>query len=93
MNRKQYTQGPWNVEAAQRGFIVTALNGQYDIAVVRNIGEQDNKANAHLIAAAPELLEALKELATEEWRDDDDPILDRARCKARAAIAKAEGNV
>lgn len=40
-----------------------------------------------------ELLESLKEIAAEEWRDDDDPILDRARCKARAAIAKAEWNV
>lgn len=37
-----------------------------------------------------ELFEALKELAAEEWRDDDDPILDRARGKARAALAKAK---
>ncbi len=91
MSTAKHTPWPWNVEAAQRGFIVTALNGQYDIAVVRNIGVQDNKANAQLIAAAPELLEALKELSAEEWRDDNDPILDRARSKARAAIAKAEG--
>jgi hypothetical protein len=43
------------------------------------------------MSVAPELLEALIELVREEFRDDDDPILDRARIKARNAIAKAEG--
>lgn len=38
-----------------------------------------------------ELLEALRELATEEYRDDDDPILHKARSKARAAIQRATG--
>ncbi len=47
--------------------------------------------DARLIAAAPELLEALKTLYAEEHRDDDDPILNEARNRARAAIAKAEG--
>jgi hypothetical protein len=48
-------------------------------------------ANFLLIAAAPDLLEALKTLSAEERRDDDDPVLLAARDKARAAIAKAEG--
>lgn len=34
------------------------------------------------------LRDALDTLAKEEWRDDDDPILDAARVKARAALAK-----
>lgn len=50
-----------------------------------------NKADWTLVAAAPELLEALISLFKEEWRDDDDPILGRARIAARAAIAKATG--
>lgn len=37
------------------------------------------------------LLEALEVLLCEEKRDDDDPILDRARINAHAAIAKAKG--
>ena len=39
----------------------------------------------------PELLEALKTLAAEEFRDDDDPILALARGKARLAISRASG--
>lgn len=96
MNRKQYTHGPWNVEAAQRGFIVTALNGQYDIAVVRNIGEQDNKANAQLIAAAPELLSSNKELAAivrALCAALHIPLPEETLSRSDKAIAKAEGNV
>ena len=36
-------------------------------------------------------VEALKELAAEEWRDDDDPILGNARAKARAVLREIEG--
>jgi len=51
-----------------------------------------HEANAQLIAAAPELLEALKELLDREWQDDEDaPTLQQARANARAAIKKAEG--
>ena len=68
-------------------------NNYYHIA--RIWGDVDKrhepKANARLIASAPELLEALKELYVEEKRDDDDPILIYARIKAQAAIRKAEG--
>ena len=46
-----------------------------------------------LHARNQELLKALKELSAEECRDDDDPVLKRARIKARAAIAKVEGQV
>ena len=38
------------------------------------------------------LLDALKTLADEEWRDDDDEILIDARTKARVAIAMCEEN-
>lgn len=48
-----HTPGPWEAEAAQRGFIISALNRAYDIAVIRDIGNLDNRANARLIAAAP----------------------------------------
>ena len=51
---------------------------------------QELSANARLIAAAPDLLEALKGLVA--WADDlrrEDPVEDLR--KARAAISKAEG--
>ena len=51
--------------------------------------KQDLKANARLIAAAPDLLKALKAMLTHMGMDEDDwnkPTFDQAR----AAIAKAE---
>lgn len=47
----------------------------------------DRDANARLIAAAPELLEALKELSFDAFEDAHPEAVK----KARAAIAKAEG--
>lgn len=54
------TAGPWKVVDADRGYIITALDGCYDVAVVRNIGNQNNQANAHLIAKAPMMLDAME---------------------------------
>ena len=81
----KYTSGPWVVDAAQYGYIITAKGGAYDIAVVRDIGNEDNKANARLIAAAPELLAALKRATDLLSRYDHDD----AWRQGRAAIAKA----
>ena len=49
--------------------------------------DDENEANARLIAAAPELLEALKELTGHINERFSGGVWDRAR----AAIAKAEG--
>lgn len=93
MSEIKHTPGPWAVNPLMRDQICTA-DGAKEIAKASRDGNPyEVMATTQLIAAAPELLEALKELAAEEWRDDDDPILDHARTKARAAIAKAEGNV
>ena len=83
-----HTKGPWSAIEAQRGFIVTAIDGFYDIAVVRNMGNEDNKANARLIAAAPDLLEALQHAV--DWLNaagiaETMPV----QLQARAAIKKA----
>ena len=58
-------------------------DGEYDICHVGN--GPDRKANARLIAAAPELLHALKLVVMIAFRDT--PEFD----KAVKAIAKAEG--
>lgn len=50
-----------------------------------------NEADARLIAAAPDLLAALKELLDQAVDDVDDRRLSPAVEQARAAIAKAEG--
>lgn len=86
--------GPWEL------YPVTGKSGKNKLALRAYAGrhicdisiyDDEDAADARLIAAAPELLAALKLLSAEEWRDDDDPILISAREQARAAIAKAEG--
>ena len=67
------------------------------LAEVRDCGSGCVKANAHLIAAAPELLEALSDAVIDfdNWaaHEDNHPhehLVAWAE-KARAAIAKAKG--
>lgn len=45
-----HTKGKLSVLTADRGFILTAKDGMYDVAVVRNIGNEDNAANAARLA-------------------------------------------
>jgi hypothetical protein len=52
--------------------------------------ERQMRANALLMASAPELLEALKQIANQEWVENCLDPQWAARI-ARAAIAKAEG--
>jgi hypothetical protein len=103
-----HTPGPWVADAiAENGDIrIACVNLPLVIASTHNgasIGEILNGlppelqwANARLIAAAPELLDALRMFvaAEDDWnaRDGtfDDPLTD-AYLAARAAIAKATG--
>ena len=95
----KHTPGPW-MRDRESGFDcdVRAANGRKIASVnVQNqpkskegwvLRKKENEANACLIAAAPELLEALKLIASAE-----NSALDLAYCKgiARAAITKATG--
>lgn len=92
MNTK-HTPGPWHLNHFEKfpasihcagGYVAQATSGS-----MFELTEEQRHANARLIAAAPELLEALKNL------DDavNEPSLGidivEASNKARAAIAKA----
>ena len=90
---EQHTPGPWTFDN-EIEFICTdaSLHGEWygDWAVARvNIIRAEAKANARLIAAAPDLLEALRELlaACKDASFASDPF--DAVPNARAAIAKA----
>lgn len=96
----KHTPGPWHIDDASYGQIVCSRTS--DVAVVRNTGGLPHHGNARLIAAAPELLEALRDAlaAMEHMGDvmngmdivtDEDEAHFPAFAKARAAIAKAEG--
>lgn len=106
----QHTPGPWHVEQGsdERDFIVADQTGNtvaepnacaYDFSEldpkVRRIDIAEAKANARLIAAAPELLVACRDLCDaipDETLTADPPL----QCwveNARAAIAKAVPSV
>ena len=79
-----HTPGPWHVhnhhvDAGKFRYLQTCMEGA---------PEDEWEANAHLIAAAPELLAACQSICGVFEGHEDVPIYVR---KARAAIAKAEG--
>ncbi len=93
----EHTPGPWKIDQEWRydhhpkwRNIVSEFDDKNErLQVNGHMGE----ANARLICAAPELLEALK--AVIDWLDDGSILLSEVCAanvlQARAAIAKAEG--
>lgn len=95
----KHTQGTWTVHEAGRigkdgpapAYIEVRAGEHATVctlfphAGVGGAGVPTSRANAHLIAAAPDLLEALKQCKTgAEYQDELGDIID-------AAISKAEG--
>lgn len=81
----EHTQGPWDVEDSTQPVVTISSDGRFICRAHRK--------NARLIAAAPELLAALKaaevvlnsiDMSGHSWVND-------TLYTARAAIAKAEG--
>lgn len=94
MNTK-HTPGPWAYHHDEHdGFDGPSVQSEFGIIVHMPTPEDaEGVMNAHLIAAAPELLEALK-LCVEAWDCDGEPSAcgyEHAVDRARQAIAKAEG--
>ncbi len=108
-----HTPGPWHV-AGERGewvndsreMNVCRLNATVSVepdGKVRDDGPKSHGANAHLIAAAPELLDACREALEflREDLEDGDPSVDDAAMRELmdvggllwTAIAKAEGRL
>jgi len=84
-----HTPGPWEV----KGTWIVNSHYQEEIAtVVRVHGEDvEFKATANLIAAAPDLLEALEEAVYMRGIPDDDEDRNGYEKRLMAAIAKAKG--
>ena len=106
MEKQQHTPGPW-AYIVPDGYVVRHPQIYSDFGPVANatwLGENkldQLKANARLIAAAPDLLEALEELyavranwirtADHSGDDDENAAMWVEMHKARAAIARATG--
>lgn len=79
----KHTPGPWRYEVATK--TIRSVPANYWLASLDSWdGAVNHEANARLIAAAPDLLEALHDLLT---RPTDPAVRERAR----KAVAKAEG--
>ena len=97
-NETKHTPGPWVVAEGDSNGQAVVRNADIEIATcwhhcVDGI-EREMRANARLIAAAPELLVALERFAQcSNVRDivQGDTELALAVFQARAAIAKAKG--
>lgn len=99
MDKFKGTPAPWVnvggwVDAEKRSDDLSGIICSISAVAARN-PEEINNANANLIAAAPELLEALQHVLS-AWVDEDMADMTDAEeeslIKARAAISKALGN-
>ena len=89
----KHTPGPWHVGKGSKCVVYDAEGWAVADAVTCHNRHNAIDANARLIAAAPDLLDALRRLcAVAVWDEDTDRAeFDAAISGADAAIAKAEG--
>jgi len=96
-----FTPGPWVAfkPIGSNGWIKVDGPEEMEVCVCYSPHEHDPQANAHLIAAAPDMYEALKDLIVTASKLWDEPIKDSDYLHvshpiiemAKMAIAKAEG--
>jgi hypothetical protein len=92
----KYTPGPWVVDESNPNLVARLVDGVYEYVCevapssfsTRECSDEQEEADARLIAAAPELLEALK-LAV--LQNEHDMLMTGEELRiCDAAIAKAE---
>jgi hypothetical protein len=98
-----HTPGPWGIRTKQnltaictpKGEMQLSLHGVYDGLKPLSVSLQEWCANAALIAAAPEMLEALKDCVQALLRCTNVPGDFHIACisQAQTVINKAEGGV
>ncbi len=81
----KHTPGPWEVSPQVRAAVLIGV-----AKVSLPDGSEENRANARLIASAPDLLEAL-EAIVESVDAETAAIFEHLVWAARAAISKATG--
>ena len=86
----KHTPGPWRVETERAYIQITPTDNVAICELWRRGNPELEMANARLIAAAPDLLEALEMLAAVDFGADGS--VERGALLARIAIAKATGD-
>lgn len=98
----KWTPGPWRIGNDGRETLIFGEHPEH-VGMIgeayRRIYAGEGEANARLIAAAPELVEALADIedalgkiiggAHDGWEADPDAVLDGLRATAFAALRKA----
>lgn len=96
----KHTPGPWAVDPDDSDYVidatgnhVCAMHACFSASTVDCGSRQDREANAHLIAAAPDLLEMLELMAAQHRCGCRHPACKRCADddECTAAIAKAKG--
>jgi hypothetical protein len=84
----KHTPGPWNYDRS--GYSLYVNSGRELVTALSMDGKrlETSEANARLIAAAPDMLNALMDFVSYFGHDNDNG-LDEMLTNARAAIAKA----
>jgi len=94
MTSTAHTPGPWQANQLDNGHFTISTQQYVNICQMARNKEPEG-ANARLIAAAPELLEALKEYVTGTSAERNHSTCEERPCTlckiAKRAIAKAEG--
>lgn len=94
MSKPMHTPGPWIVDGKTK--IITADRSRILCDAVYGFSPDHAKANARLIAACPEMLEALKYLyhqgmTSDAWRHVEPHEHARIQAYLLSVINKAEG--
>jgi len=102
MSKTKCTPGPWlfkeglwnTPEEENRGHSIGSVigSGETEWFIARIDNAPEDRANARLIAAAPELLEALKAVSDHGWYEESVSYKRKWLKRAVEAIAKAEGS-
>jgi hypothetical protein len=91
MPEHKHTPGPWEIQKADDAYCIASIGHLVIMPVAGKVKHDNSEADARLIAAAPELLEAL-EAMLEAYDDGVGKDWERPYwLKAHAAIAKATG--
>ena len=74
-----------------RAVVALTANHTNNVVWACGVATLEDSANARLIAAAPELVEALEAMLTLDNRDNGNQMADAITDMARAALARAKG--
>ena len=100
----KWTPGPWRIDEANRTLVARLVDGEYEYICsvdpeefsVSDMTDEENRANAALIAEAPELYKALEAMTGVVQSDPflhyaKDSPYDKAIKDALAVLKKARG--